>query len=120
LRRARQHVGGHAVNWTRHGIPLLRPTAARALAERNGRLLGCFPPVPPFGLLIVYIPQGRNDLAVEPVSHMPDTGNRMGLVSDQGLQVIDAGQRLSGTVEFAMEDVRGQDAVCGAGTMVEE
>jgi aldose 1-epimerase len=59
----------------------------------------------PFRHLIVYSPRGGAFLAVEPVSHMPDAINRMDIVPDHGLRMIEAGERLSGTIEFAAESL---------------
>lgn len=40
------HLGAALADWTHDGTPVLRPLAEGALAQRNARLLGCFPLVP--------------------------------------------------------------------------
>ena len=39
-------IGGSIARWTHRGVPVLRPLAADALAQRNPRALGCYPLVP--------------------------------------------------------------------------
>ena len=39
-------LGGSIGNWTRRGVPILRPTPAEALTGTNSRLLSCFPLLP--------------------------------------------------------------------------
>ena len=56
-----------------------------------------------FGHLVVYIPPGRDFLAVEPVSNMNDGLNRMGGGADTGLVVLDPGKTLRGSIRFGIE-----------------
>ena len=39
-------LGGSIGNWTRRGVPILRPTPAETLQGTNSRLLSCFPLIP--------------------------------------------------------------------------
>ena len=55
-----------------------------------------------FDHLLVYTPDELPDLALEPVSHLPDAINRMTEVPDGGLRVLRPGDTLSGTVRFTV------------------
>lgn len=57
---------------------------------------------PVFGHLVVYVPQGRDFFAIEPVTHLNDAVNRLS-EPDHGLRVLDPGETLSGRVIFHPE-----------------
>jgi aldose 1-epimerase len=57
---------------------------------------------PVFSHLVVYVPAGRDFFAVEPVSHMNNAVNRPD-VADNGLRNLAPGERLTGSVRFAVE-----------------
>ncbi|WP_457093503.1 aldose 1-epimerase [Microvirga sp. P5_D2] len=60
---------------------------------------------PVFSHLVVYVPSGRDFFAVEPVSHMNNAVNRPD-VADNGLRNLAPGERLTGSVRFAVEILR--------------
>ncbi|HEV7370831.1 aldose 1-epimerase [Arenibaculum sp.] len=55
-----------------------------------------------FGHLVVFVPEGRDFFAVEPVSHMNDAVNRRD-VPDAGLVTLEPGGRLGGAVRFSLQ-----------------
>ncbi len=55
--------------------------------------------------LVVYIPPGRNVLAVEPVANMNDGLNRMEAGTGHGFAVLQPGATLRGSVAFLVETV---------------
>lgn len=55
---------------------------------------------PVFGFLHVFVPEGRDVFAVEPVSHMADAVNRLDQVPDHGLRILEPGAEMAGTVTF--------------------
>jgi aldose 1-epimerase len=57
---------------------------------------------PFFGHLVVYVPDGRDFFAVEPVSHLNDAINRPDPAS-HGLTVVKPGERLKAQVRFGVE-----------------
>jgi aldose 1-epimerase len=57
---------------------------------------------PVFSHLVVYVPAGRDFFAVEPVSHMNNAVNRPD-IADNGLRNLAPGERLTGSVRFAVE-----------------
>lgn len=62
----------------------------------------CIQADPLFGHLVVYVPEGRNFFAVEPVSHVNNAVNRPDLI-DHGLKVLQPGETLRGKVRFQIE-----------------
>lgn len=59
---------------------------------------------PVFGHTVVYVPDGRDFFAVEPVSHMNDALNRMNEEPDHGVLVLAPGEAREGTARFAVVD----------------
>ena len=60
---------------------------------------------PVFGHVVVYVPSGRDFFAVEPVSHVNNAINRPD-IPDNGLKVLQPGERLAGRIRFGVEAVR--------------
>lgn len=58
----------------------------------------------PFRHTVVFIPDGQPFFAVEPVSHMNDAINRIGIEPDQGLVVLAPGEKLEGTILYEVTD----------------
>jgi aldose 1-epimerase len=57
---------------------------------------------PPFDHLQLYTPPGRDFFGLEPVSNMPDAVNRMETVADNGMRVLQPGERLEGSIRFVV------------------
>ncbi len=57
---------------------------------------------PVFRHLVVFVPEGQDFFAVEPVSNMNDGLNRMDGTTDHGVFVLAPGEVRSGTVRFAV------------------
>lgn len=60
---------------------------------------------PVFNHVVVYVPAGRDFFAVEPVSHMNNAVNRRD-IADNGLRNLAPGERMTGSVRFALETLR--------------
>ncbi len=58
---------------------------------------------PIFGHLVFFVPPGRNDFAVEPVTHMNNAINHLHDVRDHGLHLLPSGTALEGTVRFSVD-----------------
>jgi aldose 1-epimerase len=59
---------------------------------------------PLFDHLVIYIPRGQDYFCVEPVSHVNDGFNLADRgVADTGVRVLAPGERLCGTIRFAIE-----------------
>ena len=58
-----------------------------------------------FRHLVVYTPDAKPYFAVEPASNMTDAVNRMDVVPDHGLRVLQPGDRLQRQVRFTVEDL---------------
>ena len=60
---------------------------------------------PVFRHLVVYVPNGRSFLAVEPVSNMNDGLNRMDGETDHGVFVLESGEAKTGRITYTVEDI---------------
>jgi aldose 1-epimerase len=60
---------------------------------------------PVFGHLVVYVPDGRDFFAIEPVTHVNNAVNRPE-ISNHGLYVLRPGEQLTGTVKFQVEAIQ--------------
>ncbi len=58
---------------------------------------------PVFRHLIVYVPEGRDFFAVEPVSNMTDGINRIDGHTEHGMAILKPGEELSGTIRLSLE-----------------
>ena len=54
--------------------------------------------------LVVFVPEGQDFFAVEPVANMGDAINRIGAEPDQGMVVLARGQRLVGQIRYIIEE----------------
>jgi aldose 1-epimerase len=57
-----------------------------------------------FGHTVVYVPDGRDFFAIEPVSHMNDALNRIDQEADNGILVLSPGESRSGCALYAVEE----------------
>ena len=58
---------------------------------------------PVFRHLVVFVPEGQDFFAVEPVANMGDGVNRIGTEPGQGMVVLPRGQRLTGQIRYSVE-----------------
>lgn len=58
---------------------------------------------PVFSHLVFFVPPGRTDFAVEPVTHMNNAINHLHDVPNHGLHLLPPGEELEGTVRFSVE-----------------
>lgn len=60
---------------------------------------------PVFGHTVVYVPDGRDFFAIEPVSHMNDALNRIDQEPDHGVLILDPGEARAGSARYAVEEI---------------
>jgi aldose 1-epimerase len=78
--------GGHArIVWPEHGLAL-------AIAAD-----------PVFRHTIVFVPEGRDFFAFEPVSNMTDGVNRIDGTTEHGMAILRPGEDIAGTIRFSLE-----------------
>ncbi len=58
---------------------------------------------PHFRHTIVYVPEGRDFFAFEPVSNMTDGINRIDGTTDHGMAILRPGEEIAGTIRFTLE-----------------
>jgi aldose 1-epimerase len=75
--------------------------ALLAYPDRGYRIRVAADPV--FGHTVVYVPDGRDFFAIEPVSHMNDALNRMDREPDHGMLVLAPGEARAGTARYTVE-----------------
>lgn len=68
-----------------------------------------------FGLLQVFTPPWADFFCVEPVSHSPDSINRLDLPAHQSMQLLEPDQTLSGTIRVSLVDSGKQPSAAKAG-----
>jgi aldose 1-epimerase len=74
-----------------------------ALAQPDAGIVVELSAPPPATFLVVYVPQGGDFLAVEPVTHMTDAFNRAARgESGTGTRVLEPGETLSCTMHIAV------------------
>ena len=56
-----------------------------------------------FRHVILYVPEGRDFFAFEPVTNMTDGINRIDGITEHGMAVLKPGEHLAGTIRFALE-----------------
>ena len=59
---------------------------------------------PVFHHVVVFVPEGRDFFAVEPVVNMGDAINRIEIEPDQGMVVLPRGQQLRGQIRYIIEE----------------
>ena len=72
------------------------------VADADGQASLVLSAGPPMDHLQVYTPAGQDFLGLEPVSNMPDAVNRIGTEADQGLRILQPGERLHAVVTLAV------------------
>jgi aldose 1-epimerase len=58
---------------------------------------------PVFRHVILYVPEGRDFFAFEPVTNMTDGINRIDGVTDHGMAILKPGEQLAGSIRFTLE-----------------
>ncbi|MBN8892433.1 MAG: hypothetical protein ABS99_07610 [Acetobacteraceae bacterium SCN 69-10] len=96
--RAGMRVGAHFVD---NGFAGWDGRARLAYPDLGYALTIAADPV--FGHAVVYVPDGKDFFAVEPVSHMNDALNRMDSEPDHGVLVLAPGEARGGRTVFAVE-----------------
>jgi aldose 1-epimerase len=96
------------------GVPVGRVTLDHCFGGWGGRARLSYPDRhyalditadPVFAHLVVYIPEGQDYLAVEPVSNMNDGLNRLDIESDHGVFVLAPGEQKIADMRFSVTDL---------------
>ncbi|MCC6718245.1 MAG: aldose 1-epimerase [Acetobacteraceae bacterium] len=96
----------------RHGLTVGRVTLDHCFAAWNGLARIVWPEHelalsiaadPVFRHAIVYIPDGQDFFAFEPVSNMTDGINRIDGTTEHGMAILRPGEQIAGTIRFTLE-----------------